>query len=547
VIALFSSGAGATEETGRLIMIAEGDGKEERLVPLLETVASKLLTLKVTPSQLKRLSRLPANASISVAGRPEAESFTLTDFTILDAESGVLNQGSAQTAHYAPALGERKVAVLMVNFQDSTGEPGTVAQAQAVFDGPINDYFAEASYNRVYLTTDVFGWWTLPYDASRCFDPDLYLVSSEIKEEAARRGVDLRPYDHLVYVFSESFGHWCSAASGTVSPGSQGIVWRVWNSDTGLAELAFDGTKGIEDSIHELGHNLGLWHANLWDCGEQVVAEDCTVVAYGDFYDAMGSGPIGPHFNAFHKERLGWIQPAHGSPQQILNVDTSGIYAISPLGSDGGVMALRIRRGAGAEGGVDYLYVEFRQALGWDNGFDANVYEGVLVHLGNDTIADSSRLLNMTPLNPWEHVLRPGLPFHDPVSDVTMELISVSPSEAFVHIVVGVDQSPPMVELISPMDSELVDKGSRLDIIARATDNKGLSSIEFSVDGNVICSLNSAPLASGEYDCYFDVPKGKDRTLAIEVRSIDMANNVTSASVLIFTGDPNGRKKGGKK
>lgn len=519
----------------RLIVEGAAPGQATGAQGFFEESSDKLIRLKATAAQGQRLRRLASGSSIELLVKHADAGLALSEVNILGAEDGTLIAGDPDTAHYAPALGERKVAVLLVNFLDNMSEPGTPSQAQSVFDNQINDYFREVSYNQAQLTTDVYGWWTLPYETSRCSDPDLYPVSNEILEEAARRGIDLTPYDHLVYVFNEYFGIWCGNGTGTVSPDYQGKVWRTWTGTIDTAEVAFDGVKGIETTIHELGHNLGLWHANRLDCGTEILSEDCTVIYYGDFYDAMGSGPISPHFNAFHKERLGWISPDSAELNRISTVSASGIHAISPYAAEGGVKALRIRRGADAAGGSDAFYLEFRQPLGWDDGFKSHVYEGLLIHLGNDTLADSSRLLNTTPADIWEHVLRPGLPFHDPVSDVTIELLSISSDEAIVDIVVGRDITPPKVSIGAPLNSEALVKKTLTTIRAQALDETAMGQVAFYVDGKLACTDPASSPDDSDYACAFTIPNGRSRTLLIEARASDAAGNTASASVQVST------------
>jgi len=448
------------------------------------------------------------------------------------------------TLHYAPAIGQHHVAVILVNFSDNRSEPGTVNQAQAVLDGPVNDYFAEASYQRFQLLTDVFGWWTLPYSTARCEDNGAGLVSGEIIQEANQRGVDLSGYDHLVYVFNEAYGGTCSGAVGTVSPGKQGKIWRSWPGNTGTAEVAFDGTKGIEATIHELGHNLGLWHADRLNCGDSIIADNCTISHYGDIYDVMGSGPIGPHFNAFHKERLGWITPDLDSINRIETVDASGFYSIASYAVNGGTKALKIRRGPSPLGGEDYFYLEYRQPDGWDAGFRTAVYGGILVRLGSDTEADSSRLLDMTPEEPWDHVLLPGQVFHDPLSQIDIELIEANGSEAIVSITKGADITPPEVRVTAPVDGDLLEKGSIATLRALVTDESPISQVVFYVDGAYQCRATETVIAD-EYSCSYSVPKGKSQTLVIEARALDSFGSEATARVEVSTGDASGSGGGG--
>ena len=59
---------------------------------------------------------------------------------------------------------------------------------------------------------------------------------------------------------------------------------------------------------HEMGHNFGLYHSHSLDCGTVAIAAGgCVASDYGDIFDMMGSSNTTPHFNAFQKERLGWL------------------------------------------------------------------------------------------------------------------------------------------------------------------------------------------------------------------------------------------------
>ena len=104
-------------------------------------------------------------------------------------------------------------------------------------------------------------------------------------------------------------------------------------------------------------------------------------------------------------------------------------------------------RGPNADGGVDYFYLDYRQPVGWDAGLGQKAFEGILVHLGNDTTADSSRLLDMDFADSWREALLPGMSFHDRASDVTISLLSADSAEAIMEITVGDDITPPTTSI----------------------------------------------------------------------------------------------------
>src|SRR5450756_2366005 len=79
------------------------------------------------------------------------------------------------------------------------------------------------------------------------------------------------------------------------------------------------------------------WATHLDDCGTTAtICSSPTIVEYGDILDTMGvPQTASAHYNAFQKERLGWLNYA-ASPS-IQTVTTSGTYTINPyeLGGSG--------------------------------------------------------------------------------------------------------------------------------------------------------------------------------------------------------------------
>lgn len=91
-----------------------------------------------------------------------------------------------------------------------------------------------------------------------------------------------------------------------------------------------------------MGHNFGLYHSQSLDCGTVTLGTSCASQEYGDTLDIMGYAVY--HFNAFQKERLGWLD--YGSSPPLTTVSAAGTYTIAPYETEGSASkALRIPRG----------------------------------------------------------------------------------------------------------------------------------------------------------------------------------------------------------
>ena len=75
------------------------------------------------------------------------------------------------------------------------------------------------------------------------------------------------------------------------------IVAFSYTSNIGWLGLAGVGGKGnllngaffFQEAAHELGHNYGLLHANLWRSTDRNPIGQGSNVEYGDCYDDMGA------------------------------------------------------------------------------------------------------------------------------------------------------------------------------------------------------------------------------------------------------------------
>lgn len=335
-----------------------------------------------------------------------------------------------------PTTGEQRIMVVLYNFSDDASEPITPQHLSDQLFVRTDAWFREVSHGQTWLTGDVYGWFTVPYTRAEWNGPiDRIAILDGL---AAGAGANVASYPRRVYY-------------NTSGPGSGGGGYAGWGTVGGNPSLVgITGNPRVGLLAHELGHNLTLWHSNALDCEAGVViAADCTHVEYGDYWDVMGNSWEAPHFNAFQKERIGWLGTEASAP--ILTVAESGTYELAvfeDLAAEG-PKALRILRANDpATGANDWYYVELRQAIGMDaaianDPLGQSLLEGVLIHTGNDRNDNSSYQLDMTPtrFSPYigdadfgDSALVVGASYTDAQAGVTLTTIAAGPSGGSVRV-----------------------------------------------------------------------------------------------------------------
>jgi hypothetical protein len=319
---------------------------------------------------------------------------------------------NVQVLQFAPlssTFGLQKVAILMVNFTNDRSQPTTASSLKSLMAAS-DAFFREVSYDQTRLTADVHGWYTLPIANTGC---PYSTIKTYADKAAVAAGVDLSGYNRRVYFFPYTSA--CSFSGiGTIG-GSPSSAWINGAVDYGLFN-------------HELGHNLGLYHSHSMSCAPAVLGSTCTTQEYGDNTDTMGY--YGGHFNAFQKQRLGWLNYDDSPP--ITTVQESGRYTIDAYELPGTLpKALKIQRGPATA--QAFFFVELRTNVGVDRFLPPN---SVFVHLASDNNANSSYLLDMTPETGGgrDQYLAAGKSFTDPVSGITIRTVSVSGTSATIDV-----------------------------------------------------------------------------------------------------------------
>jgi hypothetical protein len=387
------------------------------------------------------------------------------------AAGGSTSTGSVQTLTTAPpnTFGAQRTLMILVTFSDKTTPPYTVDYAKSVAFTTTSNFDMENSYGQTWLTGDVVGWYPIAMASTSC---DYTTLASQAKQAATAAGVTLSTYTHLVYGFPKNACTWWGLGSVGGNPS------QAWVN--GSLQLGVLG--------HEMGHNLGLYHSHSLDCGAVVVGGSCTTSDYGDSVDIMG-GSYTAHFNAFQKERLGWLN--YGSSPALTTVTTTGTYVISPyetVTSD--PKALKLVQSVNASTGrTTWYYVEYRQGIGFD-GFvsnNTNLKGGVVLHLGTEATGNSSYLLDLTPAtSSWsDPALAVGQTYYDADAGVTISPVWADSSGVGVSVSYApltCVRSAPTVA-ISPSQSAWVTAGSTAVFTVAVTnnDNAGCTASSFSL------------------------------------------------------------------
>ena len=349
---------------------------------------------------------------------------------------GVLSQSMVAIAQVCSTMGVQNIAVLMVTFPGVALPAGvTPLSVHDTFFGTtghsLDGYWREASYGKTSAAGDVYGTYTLSqsYTCSTVSQ-----MRGEAMAMAAAQGANFQNYTRIFLIYPKigCLAGFAQVGCSTLSTPS-GPITASWAS---MEADYVNGDQGVGLASHEGGHNLGLQHAGTMGFVTEPLgplSATGTISEFGDYWSTMGSQTLG-HYSAQHKAQLGWLTPTN---YQV--VQSNGVWSLQPLEtSPAGLVALQIQRGAGNN---SWLWLEYRQPVGYDAGLMTQPFGGALIHYQDSTTGAATRLLDFTPDGAWntwwETALLAGRTWVDPYSNVSISVQSATANALTVNVTYG--------------------------------------------------------------------------------------------------------------
>ncbi len=268
-----------------------------------------------------------------------------------------LNSGAGSGSGTSPVgtipgnwtTGQRKFLYIRATFPDHRVDPQSEAECHDSLR-QMADFITQTSYGRCYFTYTVAPLVVLPYPESWYLQYQAdgsgadTLIQNQARTIAKSMGYDYLSYDLDSVRWAGSVGSY----GGSASVGARGMRLK---------------TNSVGTFCHELGHNLGVWHANFWRTTPPSFIGPGNNVEYGNLFDLMGSSGSMGQFTAHFKNILNWLPN-----ETYWSVNSPGTYRLhqfdSAIADPSHRYALRIRKDAERE-----YWAEFRQRHTSNPGF----------------------------------------------------------------------------------------------------------------------------------------------------------------------------------
>jgi len=278
----------------------------------------------------------------------------LLDSTILVEEMTALSSEGVKAA--PPATGAATILLVLLEFPDQLGAPASASACTTLLNS-VKSFFSDNSFGQLTITPTTTPTLTMPSPTTTYGGGGTLsgFKQNQIVSDATPlltdAGYTLTDYDFPVFYTKLT-------VENTAGLGNIGAP-NVWIFDQGFEPHVVE---------HEMGHNLGLFHANSWANTDpkSFGPYPYNHHEYGDEIGLMGSGFRGSQFSAWDKYEIGWLTadqfPLVSPPSPLVN-ETEETYTLavaerSTAPPEGSVLGLCV-----AYNSTIKLSVEYRDGL----------------------------------------------------------------------------------------------------------------------------------------------------------------------------------------
>jgi len=173
---------------------------------------------------------LTPGSDIEVTGHRQGRQFIVADDAAAAANATTPSLGLKVLSRAAlipreAAIGQRKTAVILINYLNQTSQPISKDQATSLLT-TVNNFYAEASYQQYSILGDVYGYFSLPLNefcsnGSENSASDFIAITNAGLQAVTNSGIDLSPYQSVMFLGPTATQ--CGGGYGTIG-GAPGIV-----------------------------------------------------------------------------------------------------------------------------------------------------------------------------------------------------------------------------------------------------------------------------------------------------------------------------------